>query len=92
MALTQLLDEHSRLIAVSSNLREVTVFAHGYAALPDLGGEEPPISYEGIIPGVRNQKFAQFISGDITRHRHHNCRCWSKILSSFRSKALSYVG
>lgn len=80
-----LLDAESRLIAVSSNLREVTVFAHGYTAFPDPPrGEESSIFLEGKIrcielqASVGNHKFTQLLGGDIAGHRHYNCRCWRR--------------
>ena len=86
------LDAQSRLIAVSSNRREVTIFAHGYTTFRETGGEESPvfklkrsIRYLELQASAGNQKFTQFVDGDIAGYRQFNCRYWWRLYHSYLS-------
>jgi hypothetical protein len=75
------------LIAVSSNLREVTIFAHGYTA---FGGWADIVRKEGMIGALMlygdrlrcvelqasagNQKFTTLLDGNIAGQRLYNYR------------------
>jgi hypothetical protein len=80
------LHQDSRLIAVSSNLREITVFAHGYTAFTDSdveaeGDDEKSTLYRNKLrcielqARVGNQKFPPLSDGTTavnTGHRQYN--------------------
>ncbi|KAE9381566.1 hypothetical protein N431DRAFT_539185 [Stipitochalara longipes BDJ] len=67
------LHEQSRLIAVSSNLREITIFAHGYTAFSKQGAEnEDIIKKFETEASTGTRRFMQLLGGNIAGDRHHN--------------------
>jgi len=67
------LDQQSRLIAVSTNLRRITIFAHGCTASPGQEIDHEERIREDIEAGVRgDQKFKTFLGDDIVRERLRN--------------------
>jgi hypothetical protein len=59
------------LIAVSSNLRRITIFAHGYTTSPKQEVEDEDKIRE-IETLASKQKFTDFLGDDIARERHLN--------------------
>jgi hypothetical protein len=67
------------LIAVSCNLRAVTIFAHGYTLFQDAGDKEASSFHEGTLRfielqaiGVGDHKFTHLVDGDIAGRRNNN--------------------
>ena len=67
------LDQQSRLIAVSTNLRRITIFAHGCISTPEWPFDPEERIKEDIQAGYRiTQKFKILTEDDIVRDRRQN--------------------